>query len=326
MSRTLNSQEWSALNTADFIVGTAPSSTSLVISEFSYRPAQPSAGEALAGFDDQDDFEFIELLNISNESLDLSALEFNLGVTFDFSTINEVADRTLDPGERALLVEDATAFAMRYGTSAPVIGEWTGGLNNGGEPLRLQIRGGAIIQEFAYEDSVPWPECADGDGNSLTLVAPSTAPNHGDPFSWRCSVQLGGSPGFSDAISFAGDVEGDFDNDQIPALLEYALGSSDNDPSSGRERYQLTTTEIADGIDAGIYLSLTYTRNLAADDVTLEVEHSVDLQIWENALDGAVVLVSETPNGDGTTTVTWRSATPINMAQRQFLRLASELR
>ena len=328
MSRTLNSQEWSALNTADFIVGTAPSSSSLVISEFSYRPAQPSPDEISAGFDDQDDFEFIELLNISNESLDLSALEFNLGVTFDFSTISEPADRTLAPGERVILVEDAAAFAMRHGTSARVIGEWSGGLNNSGEPLRLQIQGegGAVIQEFTYEDTVPWPECADGVGSSLTLVAPNTAPNHGDPFSWRCSVQVGGSPGASDAIPFVGEALDDLDNDQIPALLEYVLGSSENDPNSGLDRYQLSTTEITEGADAGTYLSLTYIRNLAADDATIEVEHSIDLEIWQNVLDGAVVLESETLNGDGTSTVIWRSSTPINMAQRQFLRLASDFR
>ena len=177
MARTLNAQEWSALNTADFITGTAPSSSSLVVSEFSYRPAQPNADELLAGFDDRDDFEFIELLNISNESLDLSSLEFDLGVTFDFSTIENVADITLEPGERAILVEDAAAFTMRYGTSPPVIGQWSGGLSNSSEPLRIQVQGdgGAIIQEFTYFDSVPWPECADGEGNSLTLVAPNTS-------------------------------------------------------------------------------------------------------------------------------------------------------
>ena len=217
---------------------------------------------------------------------------------------------------------------MRHGTSARVIGQWSGGLNNGGEPLRLQIQGdgGAIIQEFTYDDSVPWPECADGDGNSLILVAPNTAPNHSDPFSWRCSVQVGGSPGASDAIPFVGEASEDLDDDQIEALIEYALGSSDNDPNSGNDRHQFSITEVTEGVDAGIYPSLTYTRNLAADDAVVKVQHSVDLQTWQNVLDGAVILDSETPNGDGTSTVIWRSSTPINAATRQFLRLSAELR
>ena len=326
MARTLNSQEWSALNTADFVTGTTPSSSSLVISEFSYRPNDPSAAEIAAGFDDQDDFEFIELLNISNDSLDLSTLEFNLGVTFDFSTISDPADRTLAPGERVLLVEDADAFAMRHGTPARVIGQWTGALDNSSETLRLQIRGGAMIQEFTYDDGVPWPECADGDGYSLTLIAPDTAPNHDDPFSWRCSIQLDGSPGASDAVPFVGNALDDLDGDQLAALIEYALGSSDGDERSGRDRYQVSTVEVIEGEDAGIYPSLTYTRNLAADDVSIQAEHSTNLETWENVSDGAVLLVSEVPNGDGTSTVTWRSTTLLNAVPNQFLRLAVELR
>ena len=130
----------------------------------------------------------------------------------------------------------------------------------------------------------------------------------------------------TDAIPFAGNALNDLDGDQVRALLEYALGSSDTDPTSGRNLYQISTTEITDGINDGVYPSLTYTRNLAADDAILQVEHSTDLETWEDASDGAVILVSETANGDGTTTVIWRSTTPINAAPRQFLRLTSELR
>ena len=215
---------------------------------------------------------------------------------------------------------------MRHGTPARVIGQWSDALDNSSETLRLQIRGGAMIQEFTYDDGVPWPECADGDGYSLTLIAPDTAPNHDDPFSWRCSTQLDGSPGASDAVPFVGNALDDLDGDQLAALIEYALGSSDGDERSGRDRYQVSTVEVIEGEDAGIYPSLTYTRNLAADDVSIQAEHSTNLETWENVSDGAVLLVSEVPNGDGTSTVTWRSTTLLNAVPNQFLRLAVELR
>jgi hypothetical protein len=325
-ARTLNAQDWSALNTADFILGVPPSSASLVISEFSYRPEPPSASEISAGFNDQDDFEFIELLNISDAPLDLSLLEFNLGVTFDFSTLSDPADRTLPPGGRVHLVENSAAFLLRHGASPKVLGQYGGKLKNDGEILRLQIRGGATIQEFIYNDRYPWPECADGDGYSLTLIAPAKAPDHNDPYNWRCSTQPGGSPGGSDAVAFVGNAFDDSDQDGVLALLEYFLGSSDNEPDSGRDRYQVSTMDLKEGVDAGTYLALTYTRELAADDADLEVQQSVDLQIWQNVSDGAVVLHSEVPNGDGTSTVTWRSTAPIGPDSHQFFRLAFQLR
>ena len=130
----------------------------------------------------------------------------------------------------------------------------------------------------------------------------------------------------TDAVPFAGNALDDLDQDQLRALLEYALGSSDTNPTSGRDLFQVSTTEVTDGINDGIYPSLTYTRSLAADDAIVQVEHSTDLQTWQNDSDGAVVLDSETANGDGTTTVIWRSTTTIDAAPRQFLRIAAELR
>ena len=326
MARTLDAQDWSALNKADFVVGVTPSSSSLVISEFSYRPDRASAAEISAGFNDQDDFEFIELLNISTSPLDLTTLEFDLGITFDFSTISDPADRTLASGERVILVENTAAFVMRHGASPKVLGQYGGKLKNDGETLRLRIQGGATIQQFTYNDRYPWPECADGDGHSLTLIAPTNAPDHGDPFSWRCSAFVGGSPGGSDAEGFVGNALDDLDGDQVLSLLEYFLGSSDNDPSAGQDHYQITTVGVIEGVDTVTYPALVYTRDLAADDAVVEVQHSLDLQTWENVSDGAVVLHSEIPKIDGTSIVIWRSIIPIDSTSQQFFRIAFELR
>ena len=66
------------------------------------------------------------------------------------------------------------------------------------------------------------------------------------------------------------------------------------------------------------YLTLTYRRNLAADDAVFEVQVGTDLDSWD-AL--GTVLVSTSPNGDGTETVTYRSTTPLASIPREFLRL-----
>ena len=66
-ARVLNGGEWSALSEGTFVVG----QPRLVITELQYHPANPTAAELAAGFSNDDEFEFIELYNAGNGSLDL---------------------------------------------------------------------------------------------------------------------------------------------------------------------------------------------------------------------------------------------------------------
>ena len=107
------SSTWSALSEVEFVADLAvPSASNLVISEFMYHPAAPSASELAAGHTDQDDFEFIEIMNTSpTDTIDLINLSFTGGVSFNFagSAVTELA-----PGERAIVVSDSSAFLVRY--------------------------------------------------------------------------------------------------------------------------------------------------------------------------------------------------------------------
>jgi hypothetical protein len=105
-----------------------------------------------------------------------------------------------------------------------------------------------------YRDTPPWPVEADGDGYSLVLVAPATAPDHELPENWRASVGFGGSPGASDTIPFTGNAATD--------LLTYALG----DP--GSVGFQFVT-----GVPVFEFL-----RTLGTDEATVKVELSSDLE------------------------------------------------
>src|SRR5262249_47054879 len=60
----------------------------------------------------------------------------------------------------------------------PVVGEFDGTLQNGGETLQL-IQPGVtpdqdqVIDEVRYDNNPPWPADADGAGSSLQLIDPS---------------------------------------------------------------------------------------------------------------------------------------------------------
>ncbi|MDB6071958.1 MAG: hypothetical protein JWL81_3129, partial [Verrucomicrobiales bacterium] len=129
--------EWSALTEAAFSGAVDPVPGALVISEIHYHPAAPGAAELLDGFTDGDQFEFLEIMNVSTQRVNLSSLRFAAGVDFDFavhSTLTELA-----PGGMLLLVADGAAFRKRYGSGLPVAGVFASGtgLSNGGERLKL---------------------------------------------------------------------------------------------------------------------------------------------------------------------------------------------
>ncbi len=187
-ARAFDGLEWSALNEATFSVGTP----TLAITELHYHPSAPTVEERAAGFDDADDFEFIELTNPHGTTLDLAPLRFVDGIEFDFAA---VTDSMLPGGQCVLLVENAGAFEMRYGVGLPVVGVYSGKLSNSGEHIELADAAGEAVLSFTYGTATPWPASPDGDGPSLELTDPTADPN--DPGSWRASDLEGGSPGIS---------------------------------------------------------------------------------------------------------------------------------
>lgn len=194
--------DWSPPAQGVFFNDPTAAAGNLVISEINYNPADPSEAEELAGFDNNDDFEFIEIMNVSDENVVLTGSHFSQadfegdmeGVTFDFSD-SPIA--TLAPGGRIVVVEDLEAFRARYGNDVSVAGEWSGSLSNNRELLTLNAFDGSLIQQFSYNDSGLWPFRADGFGATLESLDPLG--NFDDPENWRASVSYHGSPGSADA-------------------------------------------------------------------------------------------------------------------------------
>ena len=71
------------------------------------------------------DYEFIELENSGELTIDLSGLRFSNGVEFSFED-----GEVLAPGERYLLVADEEAFLAAF-PGVPVRGEFSDSLSNG---------------------------------------------------------------------------------------------------------------------------------------------------------------------------------------------------
>jgi hypothetical protein len=253
-ARVQGSPQWSAPTVGVFVPdAVAANADNLVVSEIHYHPAPPSAAEIAAGFTNEDDFEFVEVLNISGQKVSLAGIRFvqgdtgdGIGFAFDDGILY-----SLSPGARALAVKNPAAFSLRYGASLPVAGAYSGRLDNDGDTVTLAAAGGAILARVSYDDVCPWPADADGDGYSLTFSGGEQA----EAAHWRTSVLTGGTPGGSDAVTFTG---GD--------ILSYALMRPE--PTSWT---------------SGSEIILQWQRRPGSDDAVIVLEHSDDLSDWQIA-------------------------------------------
>ena len=227
----------------------------LAVTELNYNPAGST-----------DATEFIELKNVTGATLDLSGCHFDeelgQGIAYTFASGVQ-----LTPGARILVVRDAAAFNAMYGAGLPVAaGVFIGALDNSGESIVLYSAGGLEIFRFAYNDTI-----ANTDGGGKTLVRVLTSSNsNANSYVWRESTGPNGNPGTGDGLVFSGSPLADLDGDGIPALIEYACGSSDNNPASRPAQPQFTFN--LDGT-----VSVAYPTLPNADDVICTVEATTTL-------------------------------------------------
>jgi hypothetical protein len=157
----------------------------LRISELMYHPAD-------TGNPNDPNTEFIELTNIAKQSINLNLVRFTDGIDYTFPSFD------LPAGGYCLIVKSIAAFQAKYGSKPPVVGQYTGSLNNAGEHVELVDAVGTIIQSFTYDDH--WFKSTDGQGYSLTVKDPKTsdANSLNDKNAWRPSLSVGSSPGAGD--------------------------------------------------------------------------------------------------------------------------------
>lgn len=329
-ARTFDGSNWGAPTTATYVVGTPAHAGNLAVTELNYHPSNPTAAEVLADptYRD-DDFEFIELKNISAGPIDLRWASFVEGISFTIP-----APTVLPAGGYALLVENLAAFEERYGTGLPVIGVYANKFKNDGDTVRMIALGGMAIFHFTFNDI--WFRPTDGDGYTLVTADEPSLPNdYSDPASWGISYQLLGNPGTSNGTALSQSFASwkyyyftpaeiadpllsgpntDLDSDGIETLLEFALGLNPKVRSTGGLP---TASRITSGPND--YLALSFRHQKNALDLSYRVEVSGDLITWSET---TILVGMPTNNGDGTDLLTIRDTVPLNTSNRRFIRLS----
>ena len=286
------------------------SKDNIVISEIMYNPATLSNQELELDFIDKDQFEFIEIMNIGQKKTNLSGMRFINGIDYEFQS-----SKILDPGERVVIAKDRSAFLTRYPDQSKHLasGEFNNGtsLSNGGESLHLVDLANNNIKEFSYDDKLPWPEKADGEGFSLVLIQPQNNPDHSNFNNWIQSSSFEGSPGNEDLNELFIQDNKDSDRDGLNYFAENALGSSDQIPNS----------PFTINFDSDRHLIIRYSKQADLTGRSIRLEMSSDLVVWQNSNE-IFITQSESLNDEGLVDIVMRSSTPLSGSQ--YLRLKIE--
>lgn len=260
-ARALLDETWSAIQSEGFLVDVVPAGKdNLRISEIHYNPA---AANVLAGeLDvDNDEFEFVELVNVGDRTVNLENVRFvEVDVNGNPEGISFVFPRqSLGPGQRVVIAENRAAFVSRYGDQIPVTGQFDGRLANGGERITLLAADGSTIQSFRYAAEPNWPESPQGFGPSLQVIA--TAGDYNQPDNWRGSGPHGGTPGA--AAYGAGDANLDrrFDSSDLVRVFqsgEYEdaiAGNSTWSEGDWNGDQEFDTSDLVFAFQSGSYLA-----------------------------------------------------------------------
>ncbi len=219
----------------------------VVFSEVMYHPLDGMA-------------EYIKLYNTSGDPVPL----FDPAFPTNTWQLSDAVDYSFPPGitiqaHECLFVcaTNPTTFRALHGLTAgvPVLGPFSGSLNNAGEDLKLSRPGtpepgtnvvpSIRMDRVEYGEAAPWPLAADGTGPGLARIQMGAYGN--DPINWTTGDPAG-SPGTclgidSDADGLpdtwesryqldtldAADAGSDLDLDLANALTEYVTGSNPGD-------------------------------------------------------------------------------------------------
>jgi hypothetical protein len=182
----------------------SPVQSGLRITELMYNPGP---GVVFGGYE-EDDFEFVELMNRGPAPLDIGGVALISGIQFSFPS-----GTMIDPGEYIVVAKNPTAFQALH-SGIRVFGPYDGRLANSGESVSLEDFQTGVIEQFSYSDGRGWPLAADGSGHSLVpLEETFSNPNRSCldyGRNWRFSTMPLGSPGGPDPLPSRGLVISEF--------------------------------------------------------------------------------------------------------------------
>ncbi len=302
-----NTGVWSALVEGEYIVGVPADSNRVTVTEIMYHPDDAFTAAELAASTVASDFEFIEILNLHAQTVDLSDCSFSQGITFNFPD-----GYFLDPGQRALIVNNQAAFTARYGGHYvdQIVGEFESDskLSDAGERLTLVDGNLVTIFSVRYRDDSGWPDVADGTGNSLVQVDPFAGLNLDDLAQWRASYSADGRPGSDDILDFSSWASVQFNREQlddplVSGVLATPLGESLNNLVRYSFAYDLAPTHpLLNPFGTNGVLGVSYRSRTEIPDVAFVPYVSGDLETWNQNSPGDthIIIHSEQDLGDGT--------------------------
>ena len=191
-ARVFNGTSWSALRRINFFT-TLNEIANLKVTEIHYHP-----GDVLNGTDTISGkyYEFIEFKNTGASALDLSGLVLDSAVYYEFP-----ARYLLPPGNFFVIATKPSYFYEKYGLQAS--GNCKDYFDNAGEYVLLKGILNEKVMLFYYDDEVPFPLSADGEGYTLTASDRNPVLSLDDYRYWMASSVIDGSP-FADDPSLVG--------------------------------------------------------------------------------------------------------------------------
>ena len=237
-----------------------PPVVGLVINEIHYNPSSELQGS-------DGDFEFLEIYNKEEFSVDLSGYSITLGIDSEFPIGSQI-----NAYEYIIVAKNPDTYS---GNGYQVF-QYEGYIYNGGEELELLDNYGRQVDYVNYDDEGEWPTEPDGNGPSLELVHPFEGNEF--PGNWGSSLVLGGTPGNENSILIQDEnIVVTVDNVEayegyvvsVPIYIHFPDGLSAN--SSDVEVYGFS--QYADFVEINLDESLPYNSNWTV--TSNEVENSI---------------------------------------------------
>jgi hypothetical protein len=156
-----------------------PCTEDIIFSEINYKSSPfTNAGD------------WVELLNTSSNAIDISNWKFR--DDDDTHNFNIPLNTVIPPSGRIVILFDSLLFTNRFPSVTNYVGQFNFGLSSNGDAIRLFDATGRLYQSVIYDDLLPWPQGANGNGYTLELV--NANGNLSDGSNWQNGCPEG-SPG-----------------------------------------------------------------------------------------------------------------------------------
>ena len=156
-----------------------PCTEDIIFSEINYKSSTfTNAGD------------WVELLNTSSNAIDISNWKFR--DDDDTHNFNIPLNTVIPPSGRIVILFDSLLFTNRFPSVTNYVGQFNFGLSSNGDAIRLFDATGRLYQSVIYDDLLPWPQGANGNGYTLELV--NANGNLSDGSNWQNGCPEG-SPG-----------------------------------------------------------------------------------------------------------------------------------